>query len=188
MPYDYPAAEKTSCSRVLSFIRDRADTGNCTTVYDVEVFLHNVRYKTASHRRNDASQRLRTLEKSGYIRKVSGTYKDSRVSAETAAEVLKERAGSRGRPASIYAITDVGARYARTLADLYVDEGGAVIDRSLVLRDLKKAFILLETEGQRVIAVAAGEKSAEKALRAWSAESGKRFHVSKILPVLENRQ
>jgi hypothetical protein len=186
VPYNYPVAGKTSCSQVLGFIRDRADAGNCATVYDVEKFLSGVRYQTAAHRRNDASQRLRTLEKSGYIRKVSGTYRDGRVGAEAAAEALKELAGSRGRPASIYAITDVGVRYARTLADLYIDEKGIVIDRAQVLKSLKNAFILVEREGWRAIAVAPGEKSAEKALRAWSITNGKRFNVSKIMPALES--
>lgn len=186
MPYNYPAAEKTSCSRILGFIRDQADAGDCVTVYDVEEFLRHVRYETSAHRRNDAAQRLRTLEKSGYLKKVSSTYEEGLISATKAAEILKERAGSPGRPAAIYALTAAGTRYARTIADLYVNEDGAVIDRSLVLKNLGKAFILIEREGWRAIALAAGEKSSEKALRAWASKNEKRFSVAKIMPALES--
>lgn len=191
MPYRFDPPEKTSSLAILGFVRDRAELipensqlGHCTCVYNVEDFLASVKYATQKHRRNDASVRLRTLEVSGYLRKVGKGYVDERVTAASAAEQIAAHAGA-GRPAAIYALTEQGVRYAKTIADRYLNEEGEEIPREIMMPNKKAAWVVLSEGGFRVIALAPDKNTANEIVTTWAKKVNQSLKIKETYLVVE---
>lgn len=177
MPYVFDPPEKTSSLAVLAYVRDLAEMGHCVSVYTISEFLAKVPYATAKHRMNDASVRLRTLEKSGYLRKVSKDYIIGDLTAVSAAKEIAAHAGP-GRPPAIYAITEQGMKYATTIADEYLDQKGKAIPRDKMMPLLKRAYfsetisIFVVREAMfRLLVEAADEDGARQAALVWAKEA-----------------
>lgn len=198
MPYNYPESTKTSSVAILGFVRDRADLKECVCVLDVAHFLKDVVYTTDVHRINDASTRLRTLERSGYVKKVKPDYEDSRVFAgplhkrlQAKKEVEKKERkadnkgpGGRGRPPAIYAMTDAGAKYARTIADVYLKGKGVPIEREEAMRSIHHAYIVLDEAFTRAFVVSDSQTGAIDAFLVWAGKAGRQSKVKESLPVI----
>jgi len=202
MPYNYPESTKTSSVAILGFVRDRADLKECVCVLDVADFLKDVEYTTNVHRINDASTRLRTLERSGYVKKVKPDYEDSRVFAGPLHKRLQEKkeadkkerkadntgSGGRGRPPAIYALTDAGAKYARTIADIYLTGKGVPIEREGAMRSIHQAYIVLDETFTRAFVVSESPTGAMDAFMAWADKVGKQIKIKEALPVILDRK
>lgn len=183
MPYVFQQPEKTSSLAILAHVRDRAELGYCSSVYNIADFLKNVEYATAKHRMNDASVRLRTLEKSGYLRKVSKDYVDGRVSAATAAKEIALHAGP-GRPPAIYALTEQGVRYSFTIADQYLDQAGKEIPREAMMPKRKEAWVVTSLGGVRIIALAPDKNKASEIVSTWAKKVNQSLKIKETYPVV----
>lgn len=175
MAYRYPEPKKTSCLQILAFIRDRVDAGYAVNVNDIVSFLDDIHYETQKHRRNDASQRLRTLHNSGYLKKLA---KEDISSSKSKSKGRK----AAGRPASAYTLSENGRRYAQTLAELYLDSSGQPIDRTTVLKTLNQAFVLIDESLWRAIVIAKNTDDAAEILKTWSKNSKRALKLLKIYP------
>lgn len=185
MPYIYQQPEKTSSLAVLAFVRDRAEAGHCSSVYSLRDFLASVKYATPKHRLNDASVRLRTLEKSGYLRKVSKDYVSGDLTAASAAQEIALQAGA-GRPPAIYAITPSGMKYALTIADAYLGKDGKEIPREDFMRQRKDAWVALAEGPFRVIGLAPTEEKATNLIYAWAKKDEKPLKILKVIKLQED--
>jgi hypothetical protein len=158
----------------LAFVRDRAEEGHCVSVYTLNDFLEKVPYETPKHRLNDASVRLRTLEKSGYLRKVGKDYVHGAMTAVLAAKEIAMHPGP-GRPPAIYAITEQGMKYATTIAEEYLDRTGKAVPRDKMMLLVRSAFgsdsisIFVVQEGSfRLLVEATGKDQAQATAQAWA--------------------
>jgi len=145
---------------------------------------------------NDASVRLRTLWKSGYLMRVDESYEDNHVSAKKCAARIDKRFGDReskrgGRRPSIYVLTETGHAYAYTICDVYVydhpDDGVIEVDRSEILdRDVKpKTWIAITSEGLRVAVFAKSKGDVQRVFETWANDVTKKEspgEIEKILP------
>lgn len=180
-----PETVKTTCLEVLAHIRDLHSARHSTiTVFDIAEFLKNVQYQDEEHRKNDATQRLRKLERSGYIEKLGPDKKTAEKKPslpELGAQEKEKR--PRGRPAASYAITKKGAEYARTIADLYLTETGEIVDREAVSPFLKTSTLLIGENNVTVIVATQSQEIAIAAVEAWMKATQEPFRATKIEPV-----
>lgn len=173
MPYEFKADAKLTSAEVLAYVRDETALGNCVTVFHVAEFStsRDIPYEGEKHRLNDASQRLRTLEKSGYLKKVSKDYEDKATgltSKSAQAKIAECAKSGPGRPPAMYTLTIPGSKYAETMAGLYIDEQGKPTDRDDLLSRKSEAWIFLLDDLSRIIALGGTREGAIAALAAWA--------------------
>ena len=176
---------KTTCVEILSWIRDLYASGQQRplSAFDIGEFLAGVEYEDDKHRLNDASQRLRKLERSGYLEKVKAPVeKESEIPGEEGDGKPKR---PRGRPPSFYALTEKGQRYANTIANLYLNHEGKPVDKEMVIPVMASSTLAIDQSGMRIIVATPTREGTIHAVEKWMKESGKAMNLIHFSPVIQ---